>query len=592
MENSEKYWNNRSLRGVLSALLGLGAVVLTAREADACGGFFCSQTQPVNQAAERIIFAQNGNGTVTAVIQILYQGPSQNFSWLLPISTPPAPGDLQLASNLAFVRLQQATNPRYTLTTRVEGQCRTDRNIPAPTAAAGPPFFAGGSSAGAAEQDSVTVVGQGVVGAFEWTALAFDPALPEPADAAVTWLTENGYDVTPGSEDLLGPYLQSGQYLLALKLTKGADAGSIRPIVLTYAGDLPAIPIKLTAVAANDDMGVMAWVSAPSRAIPFNYNALELNEARINWFTGASNYSDVVTAAADEAGGQGFVTEFAGGSGALANVVWSTDDESSWQRLRATQFQSFQDLFGTTYDGYQAYDGFWDAVRTTVTLPEGVTFEDFQLCPNCYTGVSLQPAAYMRALEDNVIAPMRRVQQLIDGQPYLTRLYSTLSAREMTVDPVFNLNASLRDVSNVHTAERIIECNSSVTASEANWRIELPQGGVVRGTARDVGTWPAAAAEQPPNFRVLKLATEGAGVVVQDNSTAIASALESYNAGVPGRGSASGAGGIGSPNPQGNDVRTVEQKGCGFVPGHDASWAWALCLGAGVAVTVRRRRLS
>ncbi|MEO1266458.1 MAG: hypothetical protein AAFX99_00075, partial [Myxococcota bacterium] len=29
-------------------------------EAMACGGFFCSQNAPVNQAAERIIFSDNG----------------------------------------------------------------------------------------------------------------------------------------------------------------------------------------------------------------------------------------------------------------------------------------------------------------------------------------------------------------------------------------------------------------------------------------------------------------------------------------------------------------------------------------------------
>lgn len=32
---------------------------LFPEEAVACGGFFCSQQQPVNQAAERIIFADN-----------------------------------------------------------------------------------------------------------------------------------------------------------------------------------------------------------------------------------------------------------------------------------------------------------------------------------------------------------------------------------------------------------------------------------------------------------------------------------------------------------------------------------------------------
>ena len=46
--------------------------------------------------------------------------------------------------------------------------------------------------------------------------------------------------------------------------------------------------------------------------MPENYKALELNEALIDWFNPKNNYNEVVTRAADEAMGQGFVTEYAG----------------------------------------------------------------------------------------------------------------------------------------------------------------------------------------------------------------------------------------------------------------------------------------
>ena len=89
-------------RGALfGAVLSLSA--LLPASALACGGFFCNQSQPVNQAAESIIFADNGDGTTTAVIQIQYQGPSKSFSWLLPISSvPKADSDIGIASNLVM----------------------------------------------------------------------------------------------------------------------------------------------------------------------------------------------------------------------------------------------------------------------------------------------------------------------------------------------------------------------------------------------------------------------------------------------------------------------------------------------------------
>ena len=100
-----------------------GGVALHAEPAQACGGFFCDNAQPVNQAAERIIFTHNGYGTVTSVVQILYQGPAERFAWVLPVPGRPEVG---VSSNLAFARLQQGTNPSYRLNTTTEWRCRED----------------------------------------------------------------------------------------------------------------------------------------------------------------------------------------------------------------------------------------------------------------------------------------------------------------------------------------------------------------------------------------------------------------------------------------------------------------------------------
>jgi hypothetical protein len=598
---------NLRSKSVVTGVLALLASAVWSAPAQACGGFFCSRAQPVNQAAERIIFSQNGDGTVTAVIQILYEGPSENFSWLLPISSVPQGDDIAVASDLAFTRLQQATNPAYNLTTRVEGTCRQQSSFNGaggnitPAAPAPPPR--------AASQDSgVTVAASGVVGAFEWTALALDPALKKPADAAINWLTQNGYDVTPGSDALLGPYLADGNYLLALRLTKGSDTGSIRPIVLTYDADLPMIPIKLTSVSANDDMGVMTWLLSDARAVPMNYAALELNEARINWFNASSNYNDVVTAAANDAGGQGFVTEFAAKSSSLAEVVWPSYEEQNWQQVRSRTYGSFGELFDMLYNTYQGYDGFWDAIRASITLPPNVPFADFQACPNCYSqNLRFSPSAIFAAIEASVIKPIRDVQELLDRRPFVTRLYSTLSAGDMTVDPLFTANPNLAEVSNVHSAERIIECNPKIDMSQANWRIELPQGDVVRGTPQDVGTWPSAFNTQPPNLRVLQLSSSGSGAVLEDNHEAIGTQLARYNdsvmsgvpmvdrmptplprVGMPG----SNMPGSNMPvsAPPSNEAMVARDRGCSLSDAPVAASRWASWVGAALLASCGLRR--
>jgi hypothetical protein len=52
----------------------------------------------------------------------------------------------------------------------------------------------------------------------------------------------------------------------------------------------------------------------------------------------------VVTEAADEAGGQGFVTEFAGASKQLANLVWTPSDEQTWQSVKSGTYFSFDEI--------------------------------------------------------------------------------------------------------------------------------------------------------------------------------------------------------------------------------------------------------
>jgi hypothetical protein len=527
--------NKLSWAVLVGAGLTLGAS-LSPRAASACGGFFCSQSQGVNQAAERIVFANNGDGTVTAVIEIQYQGPAEEFSWLLPISSVPQGDQIAVGSSLSFQRLQQATNPQYSLTTRVEGTCDQEPNqgFGGTGSLTGGFSSAGGSGGGAAGPGGVTVEASGIVGSFEWAVISLDQALPEPADAAIEWLNTNGYDVPPGSPGLLRPYLMDGLYLLALKLVKGATAGSIRPIVLTYDASRPMIPIKLTAVAANDDMGVMTWVLSDAQAVPSNYYALELNEARINWFNANANYNAVVTAAADEAGGQGFVTEYAQPSVNLAGRTWSVQEQQTWDSIKgnSTGLPPSQ-LVLSTMQLYSAFDGYWDVFRNHVTLPPNLTLEQVQACPFCSPD-GLEPSPdYFTALETDVIAPARVIQDLLDAHPHVTRLYSTLSAAEMTVDPLFTYNSDLEPISNIHTAERVIECAPGYFMREAPWRIELPQGGVVRGGPGDIGNWPAAFNSQPANRRILRQAESGAGKVLEDNSKGIDADIATYSDSLP-----------------------------------------------------------
>jgi hypothetical protein len=537
------------LNVTVSALTALALGFTQTQPAAACGGLFCSASSPVNQAAERIIFAQ-GDGFVDAIIEIQYQGPSENFAWVLPV--PAGQVDVGVSSKQVLDALQQQSNPQYTLNTTFEN-CGNDENQAFASATGSP---RGDSAQGADDESAVTVTASGTVGPFDYVQLAVDEALPNAVDVALNWLADNSYDVSNLGGEVLAIYLDQGMDLIAFRLTKGNDAGSIRPVSLRYAGDNPIIPIRPTAVAANDDMGVMVWVLGNARAIPENYLHLELNEAKINWYSPGSTYNAVVIAAADEAGGKGFVTEQSGPSSAFRDALLPTFVADGLETLRNAQFSSLQQFFYNVISTLQTfdpitfnnvyYDGFLEVMNDAELLPlrEGATAEQFVACIDCYftSDVAVRNDAYpstpyegltdpihgmnvvafLDALEAAVVQPLRDAQALFDAHSTVTRFYTALSADEMDTDPIFAFNEDLPAYSNVHTAEQLIKCNGAQ-------QITLPQGIVLNTTN---STWPVSIDDSLPlNLRLLQLSTSGKGDVAQDNRETVSEELEDLGVG-------------------------------------------------------------
>ena len=557
----------RTLALVVPALVLL--VVLSPRPAEACGGFFCSQSAPVNQAAERIIFADDGDGNITAVVQILYSGPSERFAWLLPVPTVP---EIGVSSNRAFEALQMATNPVYRLRTTVEGDCERSGFADASVEMDASAGDGGGGPS------SVNVAASGSVGPYDYVVIEVAVGDDDPAEAALRFLQNNGYDLMESGPDLIRPYLESEMLLVAFRLTKGARTGEIRPVTLRYEAEMPMIPIMLTAVAAVEDMGVLVWILGEHRAVPANYYDLILNEARINWLNPNSNYNEVVIEAVDEAGGHGFVTEFSGPAAEFADSIasrWmisvhdSFDDEaaSSAEHTIADRRQLVLDILAT----YNGWDGVSEALGQTLLVSGGPTAaEDLLDCissvvvwsddwddggswdswdatdasdggdagapvdddpyAHCLPGEFLEPddlVAFVEQVRIDVLDPLWATRELFEDARTLTRLYTAMSPDEMDCDPIFAFNADLPEVSNIHVAERIIECDPSESTGSAPWRVVLPGGGVVRGEG---STWPIdATIDMPALAQAWEIRPEGAAVVVQDHSEEISDGLDDAN---------------------------------------------------------------
>lgn len=284
------------LLSCLLLLLFLVISLVSISTVEACGGLFC-QNVPVDQNAERIIFTQNKDGTVTALIEIQFTGFAPDFSWILPIPNPIGQDDLAVPDTAqdAFNELQQITNPVFIPPER-------------PRCAELDDSFFGADTAMSEAEGGVEVFASGEVGPY-----GFDVIGSDDPNALIDWLRQHNYRVTEPMIPLINVYVQEGFVFLAMRLLPEEDAGSIAPIQITYDTDRPMIPLRLTAVAANPNMGVYVWFYADRQAVPVNYAHMEVADEELTFFTnGGNNYLQLVGQRADEFGGQAFITEFAG----------------------------------------------------------------------------------------------------------------------------------------------------------------------------------------------------------------------------------------------------------------------------------------
>ena len=329
-----KFWISGLLAGVIVAVVGFA----TAQSVLACGGFFCIDT-PVDQNAERIIFTQNGDGTVSAYVQIEYTGSAPDFSWILPLPEAIDAEDVEVPEDAmaAFSELEVATDPVFIPPPLPE--CVTNVT-PMPMMAMAAPV-------------SVEVFASGEVGPY-----GFDVVGSEDSDALVTWLRENSYRVTEAMEPLIDLYVEEEFVFLAMKLRPDQGVQDVEPVKVTYPSSGPMIPLRLTAVAANPNMAVMTWIYADRQAVPVNYAKMEIANEELIFFGrgGSNNYRQLMSQKADEYGGQAFITEYAAPTRDLVVVHPLLQDLSS-RYAYVTRLNTVISPEEMTVDPIFGYDG-------------------------------------------------------------------------------------------------------------------------------------------------------------------------------------------------------------------------------------------
>jgi MYXO-CTERM domain-containing protein len=489
--------------------------------AEACGGFFCGGT-PIDQTGEKIAFAVK-DGKITAQVLIQYAGNAKDFAWIVPVASKPT---LSVGSTALFNYLEMATRPYF--------YPQWDYN----------PMCGGGGYYGLAENDSATAggpprasAGKGVEVVAREEVGPYDAAILKATDATslMDWLKDNKYDIPAGAKEPIAGYVGKDAHFVALKLQQDKGVGDLAPISLTFEEARPCVPIRLTRIAAQPNMGITAFVLSDRRAIPENYKHVLINETRIDWMKYGANYDKVVSEAINEAGGLAFATEFAGKLSAFGGSRGVLFSQGRFAVARLKTFTTPWDFVAELLrQGFPRDAQMQNLLRKHIPMPEslkkrGVNERSFYNNLRAYktdlVGQKFDAVAFADELEAVVIKPLREAQAMLDQSPYLTRLYTTMDPNEMVVDPTFNFNRDLPDVSNMHTAKVSPIC-SGLSSQRYDphqlVRVEL-KNGTVYYTYTDAGPLEIG----PYAERIEQLPTAGEPLVLTDNLSIIATGVGS-----------------------------------------------------------------
>ncbi len=548
-------------------LLTLAAALvapLVATPALACGGCFSPPApdvaQTVVQDAERVLFLHDPATALSTVwVEVRYSGLAKDFGWVLPVPKVPKVG---VGSVAVFDALDQAMAMRYALQTQPPENCRNAYDgcteqyyygdgAMAEDAAAGDTSNGADSGATDSGGPKVQILSQGATGPYDYVVVQ-----SADATALYNWLTGHGYALPDKAKPIIQSHIDQGNVFVAVHLQNGQGVEAIRPIALQMQDSEPCVPLRLTSIAAAQELSVVVTIAGAGRAVPKNHLAVEPNPLRMtlgsityaNGYLGRpSNFDQVVAGAIDEAGGRAFVTE-AAMSGASAAQGMATGGTQGLEPLFApvTNLDQFTAALADITPNAELADTMAPLLKLDGVLPGVSTLQalaDLKSCAIYWTmpfgpaecdlpgvttplthaalqAIAVDGAALAKAIEDNLVKPMADVITQLQASAVVTRLTMRISPDEMDRDPVFAFNPQLPLVDPTRQIRTNQVCSTGWYDASQGYGYYGGYGSAdsVRYTIDGLGSWVFPTGAEPPQDARFKTAPLALAVQVLEES--------------------------------------------------------------------------
>ena len=248
--------------------LAAAAVALTAAAPAAeafCGFYIDTGGNKLTNDATQVVLMRKGTRTVLSM-QNNYKGPAEEFAMVVPVPVVLQEADVKTLPKDVFARVEAMGAPRL-VEYWEQDPCRPTY----PSELAMPMSVASGTGmalGGAREREDlgVTIEAKFVVGEYQILILS-----AKDSTGLDTWLRREKYQIPPGAEPLLRPYVEGGMKFFVAKVDPKKVAfdadhrAALSPLRFHYDSEEFALPIRLGLANSSGTQDLIVSILAPSQ---------------------------------------------------------------------------------------------------------------------------------------------------------------------------------------------------------------------------------------------------------------------------------------------------------------------------------------
>lgn len=240
-----------------------------------CGFYVAQAGATIFNEASQVIMVRNGDKT-TITMANDFKGSIKDFAMVVPVPVILQEKQIRIADNELFRKFDSYSGPRL-VEYRDEDPCR-----PKYMEIKGEPRATTKATTGAPAPTNkdkalgVTVEAKYQVGEYDILILS-----AKESSGLETWLTENGYTIPKGAQEVLQPYIKSNMkfFVVKVNLEKQATSGFsyLRPIQISFQSEKFMLPIRLGMANSKGSQDLVIFsLTEKGRVETTNYRTVKM----------------------------------------------------------------------------------------------------------------------------------------------------------------------------------------------------------------------------------------------------------------------------------------------------------------------------